>query len=334
MNSSIYKLRARWFRDEFVYPLILTFAMTGFLPNLVHALSLEPQLHEKVTVKGQLVTLADLFDHAGLNGHTSLFRSPDPGTTGHISVQRILSAARKHGLNILHRPAFSKVTISRSSRKIELDVLKDMIRNRLEEKHSTTNEMSKLVININNKTKDLHLDETLQGELALASLDWSSRSRRFTARFSLSGREPVVITGTADLMIEVSVAKRNIAKGITLRRGDLELKPVRSVNRRAPRYSSIEDMIGMSTKRSLQAGKPVNINDLEAPRLILKNQLVTILLEAPGLIIRAEGKALANASRGEAVKVLNTQSKRIIHATAEASGLVSVSLKKSVASGS
>ena len=140
--------------------------------------------------------------------------------------------------------------------------------------------------------------------------------------------------GTAKLMVEVGVAKSNIAKGTTLTRSNLELKLVQSSGRRSQRYSSINEMIGLSAKRPLQAGKPININDLEAPRLILKNQLVTILLEAPGLIIRAEGKALANASKGEAVKVLNTQSKRIIHATAKAPGLVSVSLKKSFGSGS
>ena len=179
-----------------------------------------------------------------------------------------------------------------------------------------------------------HLDATLQGELALTSLDWSARSRRFTARFALSGSEPVILKGTAKLMVEVGVAKSNIARGTTLTRSDLELKLVRSTGRRSQRYSSIDEMIGLSTKRTLQAGKAININDLEAPRLILKNQLVTILLEAPGLIIRAEGKALANASKGEAVKVLNTQSKRIIHATAKAPGLVSVSLKQSFGSGS
>ncbi len=334
MISSIYKLRSRWFRNEFVYPFILTFAVAGFLPNLAHALSMEPQLHEKVTVQGQLVTLADLFDHAGLNGHTPLFRSPDPGTTGNISVQRIISAAQKHGLNMPRRPSFSMVTISRSSRVIELDLLKDIIRDRLAENSSATNEKSKLVITIRNKTKDLHLDAKLQGEVALASLDWSSRSRRFTARFSVSGNEQIILKGTAQLMVEVGVAKSNIARGTTLSRNDLELKMVRSSGRRSQRYSSIDEMIGLSPKRTLQAGKPININDLEAPRLILKNQLVTILLEAPGLIIRAEGKALGNASKGEAVKVLNTQSKRIIHATAKAPGLVSVSLKKSFGSGS
>ncbi len=334
MISSVYKLRSRWFRNEFVYPLVVTIAMAGFLPNLAHALSLEPQLNEKVTVKGHLVTLADLFNHAGLNGHTALFRSPDPGTTGNISVQRIISAAQKYGLNIPHRPSFSIVTISRSSRVIELDVLKDVIRDRVEENSPVTNEKSKLVITFRNKTKDIHIDAALQGELALSSFDWSARSRRFTARFSVSGSEPIVLKGTARLMVKVAVAKSNIARGITLTRGDLELKLVRSAGRRAGRYSTIGEMIGLSSKRTLQAGKPININDLEAPRLILKNQLVTILLEAPGLIIRAEGKALANASKGEAVKVLNTQSKRIIHATAKAPGLVSVSLKQSFGSGS
>ena len=334
MISSVFKMQPNWFRNEFIYAFIFIFALAGFLPNFAQARSPVPQLHEKVTVSGHLVTLADLFKDAGLNRHTPLFRSPDPGTTGKVSVQRILSAAKKYGLKLSHRPSFSMVTISRSSRVIELAALKDLIRDRLEDKLAATDTKSQLVISIANQTKDLHLDASLQGQLDLASLDWSARSRRFTARFNVKGSDTVILKGSANLMVEVGVAKANIARGKTLVNSDLELKLVKSGGRRGQRFTSIEEMIGLSAKRSLQAGKPININDLEAPTLIHKNQLVTILLEVPGLVIRAEGKALANASKGEAVKVLNTQSKRIIHATAKASGLVSVSLKQSFSSGS
>ena len=138
----------------------------------------------------------------------------------------------------------------------------------------------------------------------------------------------------AQRVLKVGVAKATIARGKTIRRNDVELKLVKSVTRLRKHFASIDEMIGLSAKRSLPAGKPINSADLVAPTLLRKNQLVTILLEVPGLIIRAEGKALADATKGQAVKVLNTQSKRIIHATAIASGLVSVSLTQSLRSGS
>ncbi len=331
MMNSVFKKHSQWYRHEVIYPFVLTFILAGFMPGLAKALA--PQLQEKVTVSDRLVTLGDLFKEASLQSHAPLFRSPDPGTTGKISVQRILTAAKKHGLKLLQRPDFSMVTISRSSRLIELAVLKDRIRDRLEGKYASMDAKSQLVITIANQTKDLHLDASVQGQLDLSSIDWSARSQRFTARFDIPGSDTITLRGSASLMIEAGVAKHNIARGKPLVRADLELNLVKSGGRRTQRYASIDEMIGLSAKRSLQAGKPISLTDLEAPVLIHKNQLVTILLEIPGLVIRAEGKALASASKGEAVKVLNTQSKRIIHATARASGLVSVSLKQSFGSG-
>ena len=334
MISSIIKMNVPHLRHKLIYPFILSLAIVGLLPNLAVAVSSSPQLHENVTVTGHLVTLGNLFKNPGLKGRTPLFRSPNPGTTGKVSVKRILRAAKKHGIRIAADPSFTMVTISRSSRVIELSELEDMIKGRLEEDYPDIESKSQLVITLPSELKKLHLDEALQGDLKLSSLNWSPRTGRFAARFALDGMEPIYIKGSASQMIKVVAAKTTIAKGAILRTKDVVLKLVKSKGRPLRAMISIGDLIGLSAKRTLTAGKLINPADLESPTLIKKNQLVTILLEVPGLIIRAEGKALADASKGQAVKVLNTQSKRIIHATAIASGLVSVSLAKSVASGS
>ena len=313
---------------------MIVFSLFGSQPTLVHAIALEPELVEKVHVQGYYVLLSDLVKNAGVKGSAPLFRSPDPGTTGKISIQRILTAAAKHGLKITKAPSFSMVTIERTSRAIDVSELEGLIRERLEERLPEYKDKGQLVIKLPEDLKQLHLDPQVQGELTLSSLDWSSRSGRFTARFALAGSTPVVLKGTANLMIEVAVAKTAISRGKIISHNDVELKFIKTGKRRSQHITIIEDMIGQSAKRQLRVGQPIGANDVEAPIIIHKNQLVTILLQLPGLVLRTEGKALSDATKGETVKVLNTQSKRIIHATASASGLVNVTLASTTGSGS
>jgi flagellar basal body P-ring formation protein FlgA len=316
------------------YRFTLTIALSVFLPLIANAAPLEPQLNEKVEVQGHLVTLAHLFQNAGMLGHTPVFRSPDPGTTGRISVRRIISAAKARGLKVSVLPAFTRVTITRSSRIIANSELEGLIRDRLENRLPSNLSKGQLVIKLPESFKKLHVDSKLQGELNLSKLDWSARSGRFTAHFALADSDPIIIKGMASMMIEVGVTTKNILRGETITSSNVALKYVRASGRQRQHFTTLEEMVGLSAKRRLTVGRPISASDLERPKLIQKNQLVTILLEVPGLVIRTEGKALEDATRGDTVKVLNTQSKRIIHATAIASGLVSVSLRKSIRSGS
>lgn len=334
MNNLISKLKELHVPREVTFPFIVTFALSVFMPSLAHTKPQEIKLIEKVEVRGQLVRLSDLFENVGLAGSTAVFRAPNPGTTGKVSVKRILSAAKAQGLKVYHLPSFQMVTITRSSRMIELSELKDLIRSRVEDRLSANNTNGQLVIKLPENLKELHVDPSVQGELTLSSFDWSARSGRFTARFTFADGKPIVLRGSVSLMIEVAVAKTIIKSGETLSQSDIEMKLVKWSRRSSNNQSSMDEMVGLAAKRRLQAGKPIRMSDLEPARLIHKNQLVTILLEVPGLVLRTEGKALSDASQGESVKVLNTQSKRIINATARSSGLVSVRLFGSSESGS
>lgn len=322
--------------DQMARILFLPLALLLLTPCVLYASPLaqmQPQLKEHVIVDGRLVTLGDLFQNAGLAARTAVFRAPDPGTTGKVSVRRILLAAHRHGLEQPQTPAFDMVTIKRNSRIIEVERLKELIRDRLANKISSKEQKGKLVIKLAKDQKNIHIASQNKDEVQLAGLDWSSRSGRFTARFAV-GDKRIVKHGTAAKMVQRIVASKAIKKGEVLSRADLALKYVKSSNRLPQQTGDMEKLVGLAARHRLDKGHLIRRADLEAPKVISKNQLVTILLEMPGLVLRTQGKALADAAPGETLKVLNTQSKRIIHATATASGLVRVSLKQTRKTGS
>lgn len=338
MSGSAYKFAKMHQRRPELFllflPLFLVFLLPFWAISPATALADGPRLNQMVEVEGPVVRLKDLFENAGPVGQIAVFRSPDPGTTGKISVARILAAAKKQGLKHIVAPAFAMVTISRASRVIPVEELEELVRAYLLKSKPEITGNGKLVITLPEGLKDLHLDPSVRGELSLSSLDWSQRSGRFTARFSIAGGQPVTIRGSARMMVEVTVARAAIARGKILSSMDVETRLVSSGRRGSGHNNRPEELVGLSARRSIQAGQPISMKDLEPPRIIRKNQLVTIMLEVPGLVLRTEGKALADASLGQAVKILNTRSKRIINATARGPGLVTVSLSAPVRSGS
>lgn len=63
---------------------------------------------------------------------------------------------------------------------------------------------------------------------------------------------------------------------------------------------------------------------LEAPRLVRKGDLVTLLAEIAGVNVRMTGKALADGAAGTSIQVSNLSSQRVIEGTVIAEGVVKV----------
>jgi len=86
----------------------------------------------------------------------------------------------------------------------------------------------------------------------------------------------------------------------------------------SPPYESI-------ARRPIDANSVITSHMLSTPRpkaVINRNETITILVERPGLLVSAIGKALQKGSTGEYIKVRNEDSKRIIIAKVKADGTV------------
>jgi flagella basal body P-ring formation protein FlgA len=82
----------------------------------------------------------------------------------------------------------------------------------------------------------------------------------------------------------------------------------------APRDS--RGVIGQAVRRPIRAGAAVSLADLASPKVIKKDDLVTVAYAAGGIKLVLQGKAMSSASLGEAVDILNPSSKKTIQAVA------------------
>lgn len=118
----------------------------------------------------------------------------------------------------------------------------------------------------------------------------------------------------------ILVLARDLTRGDRLTRADLEwvVPPSPRTLRNAP--DTIAEIVGLEAKRTLKAGAPANLSDLQPPTVVRKGEAVKIVYATGGLRLTVDGLAQSDAAAGEPVRVLNSYSRRTIDAVAHASG--------------
>ena len=119
---------------------------------------------------------------------------------------------------------------------------------------------------------------------------------------------------------ETVVATRTIRPQSILTAQDLTVRPTAFPGG----FDTPGALIGQETRVVLYAGRPVLAEDIGPPALVDRNQIVTLAYAADGLVIRTEGRALARAGVGEAVRVMNLSSRATLTGRVAADGSVVV----------
>ena len=84
--------------------------------------------------------------------------------------------------------------------------------------------------------------------------------------------------------------------------------------------TAVAPALGLQVKTTVYAGRPLRAENLGAPALVDRNQTVTLIYAAGGLIILAEGRALARGAEGEVIRALNLASKTTVSGRVDGQG--------------
>lgn len=81
---------------------------------------------------------------------------------------------------------------------------------------------------------------------------------------------------------------------------------------------------GRELRATVYPGRAIQLADLVSPTAIDRNQLVTIVFSTGPLSITAEGRALGRGGLGDAIRVLNLESRKTVTGQVSAEGTVVV----------
>ena len=131
---------------------------------------------------------------------------------------------------------------------------------------------------------------------------------------------PLIFICTA-AAADTVVPTRTIRAQQVIGSGDLKLREVEV----AGGFSMIEEVAGLEARVALYPGRPVRAGDVGPPAVVERNQLVALVFDRGGLIIRTEGRVLDRAGVGDLVKVMNLTSRATLFGRVLANGTISVS---------
>ncbi len=282
-----------------------------------------PTLRSEVTVVNEVVTVGDMFDDAGVLAEKALFLAPAPGTTGLVTLAAVRSAAGRVGLADYVEEGVTRVRVVRSATPIDAPLLASLVADDLAARgfvpHGT-----ELVTTFNQRELSFNA-EAVADPVQLVELRYLPGARSFSARFQIAGIDlPVDIDGRIDLMVEVPHLATTLKAGDVLAASDIEMKQVPLEYAERTGIADLDSLVGKSLRRNARAGLLLKAADVTEPRVIARNDQVTVLFRSGPMVLSVLGLALGDASLGQPVQVLNSVTNKILFGIATGAGTIEI----------
>ncbi|MCH7485873.1 MAG: flagellar basal body P-ring formation protein FlgA [Proteobacteria bacterium] len=281
-------------------------------------------LRSHVVVNSDLVLLGDIFTGAGDKADTPVAYTPAPGKRAVFDARWLSRVARAHGLNWRPTGIRDRTVVKRESFVIGRQEIEDVILAALIDRGANPG----LEVELSNRMLRLHVAGDATATIAVDDAVFEPRTKRFTAIIVAPADDPsakrIRVTGRLIKVSDVPVLARRVMSGEIIGEGDIEWIKVRSSRLQRDIILDAGDLVGKSAKRGLRAGKPVRASEVRRPLLVTKSSLVTIILRAPSLLLMSQGRALEHGSDGDTIRVINTQSNKVIEAMVIGPGRVTV----------
>lgn len=275
------------------------------------------------TVEEPTLRLGDIFDGAGPRAGQPVGASPAPGRRLVLEASQLVALARAHGLAWRPLSAHDRAVIERPGRPVTTEEIATALRPdllRLGMDAEAELDLAPLVPPM--------IPPGAALRLAAEGLAFDPATGRFGATLTILAEGMPIqrqrLTGRAAPTLPAIVATRRLAAGEIPRPGDLRPIRLRAERFRPGLAERPEQVIGQQLHRAVAADAPIPLADLGPPALVEKNALVTMLLEAPGLSLSAQGRALEAGPRGGLVPVMNLASRAVIEAEVIGPGRVRI----------
>jgi len=286
-----------------------------------------PTLRASVTVTSDVVRVGDLIDNAGSAALIPVYRSPDLGTTGTLTVGQVLSVLRAKQVIGVMTGDLKEVQVTRLARTLVNKDIETAVGSALERRFGL-GDAANITVTFDRGVAEMRLDASNSGALQPVATRYDARSGRFDIAFEIandSNPTPAKLrfTGTAIETVEVAVLTRDIDRLDLLKSSDvaLERRPKAEVTGEP---ASRDRSIGMQLRRPMRAGTPLRAADIVKPDLVVRDQAVTIIYQVPGLYLTSRGKAIESGAEGDSVSVLNVQTKRTLTGVVTGRGQVTI----------
>jgi flagella basal body P-ring formation protein FlgA len=314
--------------------LILMLAPALFVPIAFSADNTCLTLKTAVTVDRDEVRLSDIASLAGgatrtrkILGATVVAAAPQPGQTRFVGIDYIRIRLKQAGVDTsaMTYKGPQDVSITRRAAALPGRRIKQAVEATIRS-HMPWKQEDVTISGIT-------FDETIQ--LPTGKLTYRVQPKRnedFLGRTIVAlhlfvDGEPVRklwVNATISVVADVVTVVNPLGKHQHIEQADLTVERRDLAGLSADTVSRIEDALGNRATRMIYPGTVLQANMIASPPLVKRGDIVRIVADTGAMTITATGMAKQQGRKGEAVRVMNTDSNRVITARVSGAGAVTV----------
>jgi flagella basal body P-ring formation protein FlgA len=151
---------------------------------------------------------------------------------------------------------------------------------------------------------------------------------RVTTGVRCTGKRPwsLYLPSRVSLFAQVVVARRDLARGKPIPRAALTLERRDLARQRRGYFLQIDEVAGKEAHRRVGRGAVLNPGLVQDPPAVHRGAIVSIVARISGIEARMKGKALAEGTLGQRIRVENLSSGRELEARVVSAGTVRVDI--------
>ncbi|MCB1720461.1 MAG: flagellar basal body P-ring formation protein FlgA [Alphaproteobacteria bacterium] len=305
----------------FLAMIILSFSGIG-LANAMASVSLKPSS----VIEGDMITLGHVFSGIDRNADKVLGPAPQPGKDMVLNARTLMRIARAMDVNWRPSSAADQVVLRRAATVIPATMIQDALKDSL---HAQGLPGKFELIVTSSGLDKIILPQSAAQNVEIESLSFDSEHDRFEAAIAAPSKdEPLFrknISGQVQRLVDVPVLRAPMKNGTVISASDLDFISLRAYGLNHDMILSADELVGMTPRRMITAGKPMTENDIEPPQIVERGENVTLVFNSGPLSLTAQGKALENGAKGDVIRVVNASSSKTLQARVIGEREVSVS---------
>lgn len=269
------------------------------------------RLRSNIMVDDDVVRLGDLFMESLSVGDNPIAQAPAPGQTLSFDARFLSQLARAYHLDWRPDSKFEKVLVGRISHKVEATTVVESLAAAI---HERSGNDARMDLVLDGGDVEFVLPTDVPSSVGVRNLQYDPTSQRFAAMLVVPADGPTAIqrrvSGSIFETIDIPVLNHALGAGTTVQDSDLQWISVRTDRLIGNVITDARQLVGMTTKRPLRTSQMLRGSDLVMTPAIRKNSLVTLALQSGQMSLTVTGKALEDAAIGQAIRVVNVNSKK------------------------
>lgn len=259
-----------------------------------------------VVVRDDVIRIGDIFPNAGSQAETIILRAPAPGERTYLDARWLARAARAYGITWHPADRDGGLSIERASQTVPEAAIRKALSTALSKLAGTGH------VEMAGRIPSIHLAVGANPSISIESVDFEWDTRRFSSFILVSAGDQrphrARVAGTYYETSRLPVLRRPMAPGEIITAGDIEHVVVRGRRLPPDTIADLSQIEGKTARRTLRAGEPVRLADIQEPMHVTRKGLVTLIVQTPYLTISTQGRALEDGALGDTVQVTNAKS--------------------------